>query len=69
MGLYDLGIDIDKRRCGRATYLVGEALRQLASQSVALVEVQVNPREVGVAELFNKLGFEEVDEGILLEKK
>ncbi len=69
MGLYDLNIDLDKRRCGKATYLVGEALRQLASQSVALVEVQVNPAEEGVTELFFKLGFQEVDEGILLEKR
>lgn len=67
-GLYDLKIDDRRRRQGRATYLVGEALRQLGSQGISLVEVQVAQDDEATLSLFRKLGFAEVGEGIRLAK-
>lgn len=68
MGLYDLNIEDNRRRQGRATYLVGEALRQLGSQGVSLVEVQVARADAATMSLFLKLGFSEVGEGIRMDK-
>jgi predicted N-acetyltransferase YhbS len=68
MGLYDLKIDDQKRREGRATYLVGESLRQLAAQGVALVEVQIPEQDAATLGVFSKLGFKPIGEGLRLEK-
>lgn len=68
MGLYDLNIEDRRRRQGRATYLVGESLRQLCSQGVSMVEVQVSTTDGATLGLFRKLGFEERGEGIRLLK-
>jgi len=69
MGLYDLRIDDSKRREGRATYLVGESLRQLAAKGTALVEVQISQQDPATLTLFEKLGFRTVGEGLRLEKR
>ena len=67
MGLYDLRIDDRRRREGRATYLVGESLRQLASQAIHVVEVQIPDADSATTGLFRKLGFSQVGEGVRLE--
>ena len=47
-----------------ATYLLGEALRQLHTQGVALVEVHVAEENAAALRLFENLGFEQVDSAI-----
>jgi ribosomal protein S18 acetylase RimI-like enzyme len=67
-GLYDLRIDPGQRRGGMATYLVGEAMRQLAQNGVGRIEVQVRDSDTASLGVFRKLGFETVTQGYLMSK-
>ncbi len=64
MGLTDLEVDEEVRRQGLATFLLGEALRQLHKHGVMLVEAQVDRDNEGMLDLLKKLDFKEIDEGI-----
>lgn len=68
MGMFDLHIDPSYRRQGLATFLIGESLRQLASQGITMVEIQTRIDDAPTMALCHSLGFSEVDEGIWLEK-
>jgi ribosomal protein S18 acetylase RimI-like enzyme len=63
-GLVDLEVLPAERRQGLATFLLGEAFRQLATQGVSVVEAQVDPKDAAAYGLFCKLGFEAVDEAV-----
>lgn len=63
MGMYNLKVDDEARRAGLATFLVGESLRHLASQSVGIVEAQTVATNTATCGLLEKLGFERVTEG------
>ena len=67
-GLYDLQVAPDRRRCGLATFLVGDAFRRLAAQGIALIEVQTMAGNAAALALYRKLGFREVDQGIAYRK-
>jgi len=54
----------EHRREGRATFLVGESMRQLATSGVSLVEVNVAQTNEAALALFQKLGFRQVDEAV-----
>lgn len=68
MGMYDLAIEPSLQRQGLATYIVGEALRQLQTHGSTLSEVQASSNQMAAKALFAKLGFEQVDKGIVLTK-
>jgi ribosomal protein S18 acetylase RimI-like enzyme len=68
MGLKRIEVDSAQRREGLATFLLGEALKQLHSQGVAVVEAQARDDDPSSAALFRKLGFVEVDRATLYEK-
>lgn len=68
MGLYDLFVEPAFRRQGLATFLIGEALRQLQSQGITLAEFQTRSDDNAALELFDGLGFERIDAGLVLEK-
>ncbi len=63
-GLVDLQVLPAERRQGLATFMLGEAFRQLATQGISLVEAQIDPSDVAAYRLFCKLGFEAVDEAV-----
>jgi ribosomal protein S18 acetylase RimI-like enzyme len=67
-GLVDLEITADERHQGLATFLVGEAFRQLATQGISLVEAQVPVENAAARGLFTKLGFEQIDQATHYEK-
>ena len=67
-GLYDLRIDAAQRRGGMATYLVGEALSQLAQNGVGRIEVQVRDSDSASLGVFDKLGFETQTQRYLMSK-
>ena len=69
MGLSELEVDESCRRQGIATFLVSETLRQIQSQGVSLVEVQMPADNEAAISLYRKLGFREVDYGIVFEKE
>ncbi len=68
MGLIDLEVDPSSRRQGLATFLLGEAFRQLQQQGVALIEVQTMEDNSSARSLYRKLGFEQVDSGAVFRK-
>ena len=67
-GLLQIEIDPAIRQQGHATYLLGEALRQLQAQGTTLAEVQVPESDPAALGLFRKLGFEEVDQSVVFQK-
>jgi len=67
-GLLQVEIDPAIRRQGHATYLLGEALRQLQAQGATLAEVQVPDSDTAALAVFRKLGFEEVDQAVVFQK-
>lgn len=69
MGLYDLHVEEEHRRCGLATFLVGEALRHLGQEGVGLVEAQSPEQDEAACGVFTKHGFEVVGRGHLLIKR
>ena len=69
VGLLHMEVDPAMRHQGLATHLLGEALRQLQSQGVKLVEAQIEKDNLAARGLFNKLGFEEIDQSIVYRKE
>ncbi len=71
VGLTDLEIQEDERGQGLGTFLVGEALRRLHTESprrVDLAVVQVTDDNQAALALFQKLGFNQVDRSLVLRK-
>ncbi len=69
MGLSELYVDESVRRQGLATFLVGEALRQINTHGVTLVEVQAMQHNTAAIGLYQKLGFQEIDQGVVFRKE
>lgn len=67
-GLMQLEISTPTRRQGLAMFLLGEALRQLVAQGVTLVEAHIRQENRAALNLFSKLGFQEIDQGIVFKK-
>jgi ribosomal protein S18 acetylase RimI-like enzyme len=63
-GIVGLEVWGEQRRQGLATFLLGEAIRQMHAQGVALAEVQVAADNESAVALFQKLGFNEVDQAV-----
>jgi GNAT superfamily N-acetyltransferase len=68
-GLFDLQVATERRRCGLATFLLGDAFRRLAAQGIGLIEVQTMAGNAAAIALYTKLGFSEVDQGIAFRKQ
>jgi GNAT superfamily N-acetyltransferase len=68
VGIAGLTVGADQKRQGMATYLLGEAFRQFHTQGIALAEVHVADDNAAAMQLFNKLGFVEVDQAVCYRK-
>ncbi|MGI9518009.1 MAG: GNAT family N-acetyltransferase [Pirellulaceae bacterium] len=66
MGLFSLKIESQARQAGLGTFLVGESLRHMQQQAINLVEAQVADDNLAAVNLFEKMGFEANDFGIVL---
>ncbi len=66
MGLFDLSIDQTARQAGLGTFLIGESLRHMQQQGINLVEAQVADDNLPATNLFEKMGFEAIDTGVVL---
>ncbi len=69
VGMNNLRVVDSLKRQGLATLLNSESLRQLQLNGVAVVEVQTMQHNAAALGLYRKLGFEEVDQGIVLRKR
>jgi ribosomal protein S18 acetylase RimI-like enzyme len=67
-GMVKIEVHPDYRRLGYATFLLGEALRQLQAQGITMVEIQADAENDAASGLFRKLGFEPADRGSILTK-
>lgn len=67
-GLMHVDIEGPRRRQGLASYLVAEALHDLASEGVALVETHAAESNQPALSLFGKLGFQPADHGTIFRK-
>lgn len=65
VGIVDTQVSGAQRRQGLARYLLGEALRQLHGQGVAVAEVHVADDNAAALTLFRGLGFNQVDSAVL----
>jgi len=68
-GIVDIHVERDYRRQGLATFLLGEALRQMQSQGMTLVEVHTNADDKAAQGLLLKLGLTPADRGTVLVKE
>ncbi|HWB12855.1 MAG TPA: GNAT family N-acetyltransferase [Pirellulales bacterium] len=68
-GLIGLEVDEAFRRQGMATYLVADVMRQLAAQGTAVMQVQAMCWNQPALKLYEKLGFELVDQGAVYRKE
>jgi GNAT superfamily N-acetyltransferase len=69
VGLIDVKVDPAQTHQGLATFLLGDAFRQLQTQGISLVEVQAMQHNSPAQGLYRKLGFQEVDQGQVLRKE
>ena len=67
-GLVELQVDESLRRQGLATYFVIETMRRMRDHGVHLIETQVPADNEAAVGTFRRIGFEVVDEALLLEK-
>ena len=67
-GMYGLNVPEEFRRGGIATFLVSEALKYYMQQGVEFVEAQTLASDPAAIGVFGKLGFEQIDEGVLLSR-
>ena len=70
VGLIELEVDSTRRREGLATFLLGEAFRQIQSSlGVSLIEAQTMHANAAARGLYHKLGFHEIDQGAVYRKE
>lgn len=68
-GMFDLEVPNDQRRKGLATFLLAEAFERLRTRGVVLVEAQTMQQNTPALALYEKLGFQKVDEGVVYRKE
>ncbi|HMP06742.1 MAG TPA: GNAT family N-acetyltransferase [Lacipirellulaceae bacterium] len=67
-GLVELYVLPELRRRGYASYLFGEATRVLRRRGVSTIEAQVMASNEAASNFYSKLGFTEIDHGIVFRK-
>jgi ribosomal protein S18 acetylase RimI-like enzyme len=68
-GLWDVHVEESHRRQGLATCLLGDAFKQFTLQGLQMVEAQVMVQNQPAQALYEKLGFIEIDQGVVLRKE
>lgn len=68
VGLTELDVDATHRRRGLATFLLNEVFRYLTRQGTAVLEVQTMQYNRAALTLYQKLDFDQVEQGIVFRK-
>lgn len=68
VGLIELEVDPRHRRHGLVTFLLTEVFHQMSRQGFVKVEVQTMRNNVAAVNLYRRLGFQQVDQGIVFRK-
>ena len=69
MGLLELEIADAEHRAALASFLLGEAIRDLQSMGVTLVELHLPDSDSELIEICNKMGFQQLDQAIQFHKR
>jgi len=69
VGLIEFEVASQHRREGLATYLLGDLFRQVQQQGVALIEAQTMQSNTAALGLYARLGFHQVDQGVVYRKE
>jgi GNAT superfamily N-acetyltransferase len=69
VGMTQLFVEEAYRRKGFGTYLVADCLRQLKLSGVNLIEAQTMCHNQAAVKLYRKLGFQQIDQGIVFRKE
>jgi hypothetical protein len=67
-GLVQLDLAAETAPRGAEMFLIAESIRQLQADGVTLVEVQLGSEDDERRQLYERLGFQQVEEGIVLQK-
>jgi GNAT superfamily N-acetyltransferase len=67
-GMFDLSVPSDQRRKGLATFLLGEAFERLRNRGILLIEAQTMQQNAPALAMYAKLGFKQIDEGVMYRK-
>ena len=67
-GLVELEVDPRHRRRGLVTFLLSEIIHQLGRHGITQLEVQTMRENSAALALYQRLGFQKVDEGIVFRK-
>jgi len=67
-GIVDVWVAEPHRRQGFGKYLLGEVLREAAEQGFGLAEVQTMQHNMAALAIYAKLGFHQVDTGVVFRK-
>jgi ribosomal protein S18 acetylase RimI-like enzyme len=65
IGIVDVHVEPDFRNQGLGSHLVVQLLRHYRCNGLTLAEVQTMPRNVAAVRLYERLGFVEVDRGVI----
>jgi hypothetical protein len=68
MGMLQFEVSDNEQRATLATFLLGEAIRELQSFGVTLVEVHADDEDEELVSVCTNLGFQQVDIGIQFER-
>lgn len=68
-GLFDLYVTPEWRRQGCASYMLGEAFRMLRRRGIATIEAQTMASNEAALAFYQKLGFTEIDHGLIFRKE
>jgi GNAT superfamily N-acetyltransferase len=68
-GLIDVQVAPPFQRQGYATYLLGEAMRQLQDEGFAAIEAQTMIHNAASLAMYRKLGFQQADSGAVYRKE
>ena len=67
-GLLRIDIEGARRRQGLASYLVAEALHDLAAEGTTVAETHVAENNAAAVQLFTKLGFQTTAQGTVFQR-
>ena len=68
-GLWDLFVEPSCRRHGLASYLLGEAFKEILKRGILMVETHAMADNTPAIGLYEKLGFTQVDAGAVLRRE
>jgi GNAT superfamily N-acetyltransferase len=67
-GMFDLHVLSEHRRKGLGTFLLSEAFERLRNRGILLIEAQTMQQNAPALAMYKRLGFTQIDEGVIYRK-